>query len=207
MRRYAPLFASRSDDEKLYKSRGNEKKRREVDPIQNCAVLGGKALPIRSNAESNRKSPIKVGDRTRAGRRRPSRSIRLNVFSPDVDPTYEVSKRKPSLHGAPTDPWLKWWRLTLADRDGGDEASRFAKTCRRQREDNLGTSRARAASSKPPRDATQYGNDRVFNNPARGSQHRRRALGDGHSRVKPARGNSVFDNLAGHDEIRPMSCA
>src|SRR5260370_16184082 len=101
-----PYSHSLSDDEKLYKSAEERAEEARADPLSKCAlflvregVLDQKQI---ERLETEIDNEVRdAADQALAAEEPSIDSIRMNVYSPDVDPTSEVFAAEPHLHAAP----------------------------------------------------------------------------------------------------------
>jgi len=114
-----PYSHSLSDDEKLYKSAEEREEEARRDPISKFAlflvregVLDQKQI---ENLEAEIDNEVRdAADHALAAEEPSIDSIRMNVYSPDVDPTSAAFEAEPHLHGAPK-TMVEMVALTLSD--------------------------------------------------------------------------------------------
>src|SRR5882757_3862969 len=120
-----PYSHSLSDDEKLYKSAEEREEEARRDPISKFAlflvregVLDQKQI---ERLETEIDNEVRdAADQALAAEEPSIDSIRMNVYSPDLDPTSVAFAAEPHLHGAPK-TMVEMVAATLADEMARDE--------------------------------------------------------------------------------------
>src|SRR6202171_1019759 len=120
-----PYSSSLSDDEKLYKCAQEREEEARRDPISKFAlflvregILDQKQI---ESLEAEVDNEVReAADQALAAEEPSIDSIRMNVYSPDVDPTSAAFEAETQLHGAPK-TMVEMVALTLADEMAHDE--------------------------------------------------------------------------------------
>src|SRR5467141_662320 len=167
-----PYSHSLSDDEKLYKSAEEREEEARRDPISKFAlflvregILDQKQI---ESLEAEVDNEVReAADQALAAEEPSIDSIRMNVYSPDVDPTSAAFEAEPQLHGAPK-TMVEMVALTFADEMARDErVTVFGEdVADASREDHLKHVKGKGGVFKATAGLQRkYGNDRVFNTP------------------------------------------
>ncbi|MGC1490718.1 MAG: dehydrogenase E1 component subunit alpha/beta, partial [Candidatus Acidiferrum sp.] len=197
-----PYSHSLSDDEKLYKTPEEREEEASRDPISKFSlfliregILDQKEM---ESLEAAADQEIRVAADEALSAEEPSiDSIRVNVYSPDVDPTSSAFVAKPQLHGAPktmvemvaatlSDEMARDERITVFGEDVAD-ASREASL--KQIKGKGGVFKATSGLQR------KYGSDRVFNTPLAEASIVGRAIGMATRGLKPVAEIQFFDYI------------
>src|SRR5712691_5262243 len=120
-----PYSHSLSDDEKLYKSAEEREEEARRDPVSKFAlflvregILDQKQI---ESLEAEIDNEVREAtDQALAAEAPPLDSIRMNIYSPELDPTSPEFDTEPQLHGAPK-TMVEMVAATLADEMARDE--------------------------------------------------------------------------------------
>src|SRR5260370_38998272 len=179
-----PYSHSLSDYEKLYKSPEERLEEARRDPISKFAlflvregILDQKQI---ENLEAEIDNEVReAADQALAAEEPSIDSIRMNVYSPDIDPASAAFEAEPKLHGAPH-TMVEMVALTLADEMARDERiTAFGEDSpAAAREDRLQHGTGKGGVFKATAGLQRkYGHDRVFNTPLAEASIVGRALG------------------------------
>src|SRR3989440_8104198 len=197
-----PYSHSLSDDEKLYKSPEEREEEARRDPISKFAlflvregILDQKQI---ESLEAEIDNEVRdAADHALAAEEPSIDSIRMNAYSPDVDPKSAAFEAEPQLRGAPK-TMVEMVALTLSDemaRDeritvfGEDEADASREDNLKHVKGNSGDFRATAGLQR------KYANDRVFNTPLAEASIVGRAVGMATRGLKPVAEIQFFDYI------------
>src|SRR6266478_597478 len=197
-----PYSHSLSDDEKLYKTAEEREEEARRDPISKLAlfllregILDQKQI---ESLEAEIDNEVREAADLALAAEEPSiDSIRMNVYSPDVDPTSAAFESEAQLHGAPK-TMVVMVALTLADEMARDErlAVFGEDVADASREDNLRHVKGKGGVFKATAGLQRkYGNDRVFNTPLAEASIVGRALGMATRGLKPVAEIQFFDYI------------
>ncbi len=187
-----PYSHSLSDDEKLYKSAEEREEEARRDPLSKFAlflvregVLDQKQI---ESLEAEIDNEVRdAADQALAAEEPSIDSIRINVYSPDIDPTSATFEAEPKLHGAPK-TMVEMVALTLADEMAHDERIMIfgEDVADASREDHLKHVKGKGGVFKATSGLQRkYGSDRVFNTPLAEASIVGRALGMATRGLKP----------------------
>ena len=197
-----PYSHSLSDDEKLYKSAEEREEEARRDPISKFALFLVREGILDQKQIESLEAEVdhevrEAADQALAAEEPSIDSIRMNVYSPDVDPTSAAFEAEPQLHGAPK-TMVEMVALTLADEMARDERiTVFGEdVADASREDNLRHVKGKGGVFKATAGLQRkYGNDRVFNTPLAEASIVGRALGMATRGLKPVAEIQFFDYI------------
>jgi 2-oxoisovalerate dehydrogenase E1 component len=193
---------SLSDDEKLYKTAEEREEEAHRDPLSKFSLflvreglLDQKQIEA-LEAEVDREVR-EAGDQALAAEQPSIDSIRVNVYSPDVDPTSSSFAAAPQLHGAPK-TMVEMVAATLSDEMSRDERiTVFGEdVADASREENLKQVKGKGGVFKATSGLQRkYGADRVFNTPLAEASIVGRAIGMAVRGLKPVAEIQFFDYI------------
>jgi len=197
-----PYSHSLSDDEKLYKSPEEREEEARRDPVSKFAlflvregILDQKQI---ESLEAEIDNEVREAtDQALAAEAPPLDSIRMNVYSPELDPTSSEFDTEPQLHGAPK-TMVEMVAATLADEMARDErVIVFGEdVADASREDNLKHVKGKGGVFKATSGLQRkYGHDRVFNSPLAEASIVGRATGMATRGLKPVAEIQFFDYI------------
>src|SRR5229473_1636167 len=197
-----PYSHSLSDDEKLYKSPEEREEEARRDPVSKFAlflvregILDQKQI---ESLEAEIDNEVREAtDQALAAEAPPLDSIRMNVYSPELDPTSSEFDTEPQLHGAPK-TMVEMVAATLADEMARDErVIVFGEdVADASREDNLKHVKGKGGVFKATSGLQRkYGHDRVFNSPLAEASIVGRAIGMATRGLKPVAEIQFFDYI------------
>jgi 2-oxoisovalerate dehydrogenase E1 component len=197
-----PYSHSLSDDEKLYKSADERDEEARRDPITKFALylvreglLDQKEIEA-LEAEVDREVR-EAGDQALAAEEPSIDSIRVNVYSPEIDPTCSAFDSQPQFHGAPK-TMVEMVAATLLDEMGRDDRiTVFGEdVADASREDHLKHVKGKGGVFKATAGLQRkYGPDRVFNTPLAEASIVGRAIGMATRGLKPVAEIQFFDYI------------
>jgi 2-oxoisovalerate dehydrogenase E1 component len=197
-----PYSHSLSDDEKLYKTAEEREDEAHRDPLSKFSLflvreglLDQKQIEA-LEAEVDREVR-EAGDRALDAEQPSIDSIRVNVYSPDVDPTSSAFAAEPQLHGAPK-TMVEMVAATLSDEMSRDERiTVFGEdVADASREENLKHVKGKGGVFKATSGLQRkYGADRVFNTPLAEASIVGRAIGMAVRGLKPVAEIQFFDYI------------
>src|SRR5437899_2325683 len=193
---------SLSDDEKLYKSAEEREEEARCDPVSKFAlflfregILDQKQI---ESLEAEIDNEVREAtDQALAAEAPPLDSIRMNVYSPELDPTSSEFDTEPQLHGAPK-TMVEMVAATLADEMARDERIIVfgEDVADASREDNLKHVKGKGGVFKATSGLQRkYGHDRVFNTPLAEAGIIGRAIGMATRGLKPVPEIQFFDYI------------
>src|SRR5580704_3224658 len=193
---------SLSDDEKLYKTAEEREEEAHRDPLSKFSLfLIREGLLDQKEIEALEadvdREVREAGDAALAAEPPSIESIRVNVYSPDIDPTSGSFDAQPQLHGAPK-TMVEMVAATLSDEMSRDERiTVFGEdVADASREDNLKHVKGKGGVFKATAGLQRkYGNDRVFNTPLAEASIVGRAIGMAVRGLKPVAEIQFFDYI------------
>src|SRR6202521_2059227 len=197
-----PYSHSLSDDEKLYKTPAEREGEAHRDPLSKFALfLVREALLDQKQIEALEAEVdlevLEAADQALGAEPPSLDSIRVNVYSPDVDPTTEAFGTQPEFHGAPT-TMVEMVAATLSDEMSRDERviifGEDVADC--SREENLKEVKGKGGVFKATSGLQRkYGADRVFNSPLAEASIVGNAIGMATRGLKPVAEIQFFDYI------------
>jgi 2-oxoisovalerate dehydrogenase E1 component len=193
---------SLSDDEKLYKTAEEREEEAHRDPLSKFSLflvreglLDQKEIEA-LEAEVDREVR-EAGDQALAAEPPEIDSIRVNIYSPDVDPTTPSFATQPQFHGAPK-TMVEMVAATLSDEMSRDERiTVFGEdVADASREENLRHVKGKGGVFKATSGLQRkFGADRVFNTPLAEASIVGRAIGMATRGLKPVAEIQFFDYI------------
>ncbi len=193
---------SLSDDEKLYKTAEEREEEAHRDPLSKFSLflvreglLDQKEIEA-LEAEVDREVR-EAGDQALAAEPPSIDSIRVNVYSPDIDPASSAFEAQPQFHGAPK-TMVEMVAATLSDEMSRDErVTVFGEdVADASREENLKQVKGKGGVFKATSGLQRkYGADRVFNTPLAEASIVGRAIGMAARGLKPVAEIQFFDYI------------
>jgi len=197
-----PYSHSLSDDEKLYKSPEEREEEARRDPVSKFSlflvregILDQKQIETLETEIDN--EVREAADQALAAEQPPIDSIRMNVYSPEIDPTSYVFEAEAHCHGAPK-TMVETVAATLSDEMARDERILVfgEDVADASREDNLKEVKGKGGVFKATSGLQRkYGPDRVFNTPLAEASIVGRAIGMATRGLKPVAEVQFFDYI------------
>jgi 2-oxoisovalerate dehydrogenase E1 component len=193
---------SLSDDEKLYKTAEEREEEAHRDPLSKFSLfLVREGLLDQKEIEALEaqvdREVREAGDAALAAEPPSIESIRVNVYSPDMDPTSSAFDAHPQLHGAPK-TMVEMVAATLSDEMSRDERiTVFGEdVADASREENLRHVKGKGGVFKATSGLQRkFGADRVFNTPLAEASIVGRAIGMAVRGLKPVAEIQFFDYI------------
>ena len=197
-----PYSHSLSDDEKLYKTPEERESEAHRDPISKFALFLVREGLIEEKQIEEMEAEVDqevraAADFALAAEPPAIDSIRVNVFSPDVDPTSSTFETQPKFHGAPK-TMVEMVAATLSDEMSRDERITIfgEDVADASREENLREVKGKGGVFKATSGLQRkFGNDRVFNSPLAEASIVGRAIGMATRGLKPVAEIQFFDYI------------
>ena len=197
-----PYSHSLSDDEKLYKTPEEREGEAHRDPISKFALFLVREGLLEEKQIEEMETEVdqevrEAADVALAAEPPEIDSIRVNVFSPDVDPTSTAFETEPQFHGAPK-TMVEMVAATLSDEMARDERiTVFGEdVADASREENLKEVKGKGGVFKATSGLQRkFGNDRVFNSPLAEASIVGRAVGMATRGLKPVAEIQFFDYI------------
>ena len=197
-----PYSHSLSDDEKLYKTPEERQAEAHRDPVSKFSlflvregVLNQKEI---ESLEAEVDQEVRnAADEALAADAPSIDSIRLNVFSPDIDPTSPAFEAAPQFHGAPK-TMVEMVDATLNDEMARDERITIfgEDVADASRDEHLNEVKGKGGVFKATSGLQRkYGSDRVFNTPLAEAAIVGRAIGMAQRGLKPVAEIQFFDYI------------
>jgi len=197
-----PYSHSLSDDEKLYKSAEEREREAHRDPLSKFSLFLVREGLLDQKQIEDLEAQVdnevrEAADRALAAAEPSVDSIKVNVYSPDVDPTSSAFEAEPQYHGAPktmvemvaatlSDEMLRDERITVFGEDVADAS----------REENLKSVKGKGGVFKATAGLQRkFGADRVFNSPLAEASIVGRAIGMATRGLKPVAEIQFFDYI------------
>src|ERR1700719_316913 len=197
-----PYSHSLSDDEKLYKTTEEREEEAHRDPLSKFSLfLVREGLLDQKEIEALEAAVDRevrdAGDAALAAEPPSIESIRVDVYSPDIEPTSAAFVAQPQLHGAPK-TMVEMVAATLSDEMSRDERiTVFGEdVADASREENLKHVKGKGGVFKATSGLQRkYGADRVFNTPLAEASIVGRAIGMAVRGLKPVAEIQFFDYI------------
>ncbi|HEX4546456.1 MAG TPA: dehydrogenase E1 component subunit alpha/beta [Candidatus Acidoferrum sp.] len=197
-----PYSHSLSDDEKLYKSPEEREEEARRDPISKLALLLVREGILDQKQIEALEAQVddevrEAADQALAAEAPAIGSIRMNVYSRDVDPTAPAFETEAHFHGAPK-TMVEMVAATLSDEMARDERILVfgEDVADASREENLKHVKGKGGVFKATSGLQRkYGPDRVFNTPLAEASIVGRALGMATRGLKPVAEIQFFDYI------------
>jgi 2-oxoisovalerate dehydrogenase E1 component len=197
-----PYSHSLSDDEKLYKTSEEREEEAHRDPLSKFSLFLVREGLIDQKEIEHLEAEVDcevrdAADQALAADPPSIDSIRVNVYSPDIDPTSQAFAAQPQLHGAPK-TMVEMVAATLLDEMSRDERiTVFGEdVADASREENLKHVKGKGGVFKATAGLQRkYGADRVFNTPLAEAAIVGRAIGMATRGLKPVAEIQFFDYI------------
>jgi 2-oxoisovalerate dehydrogenase E1 component len=197
-----PYSHSLSDDEKLYKTAEEREEEAHRDPLSKFSLfLVREGLLDQKEIEALEadvdREVREATDQALAAEPPSVDSIRVNIYSPDIDPTGPSFDAQPQFHGAPK-TMVEMVAATLSDEMARDERiTVFGEdVADASRDENLKHVKGKGGVFKATSGLQRkYGHDRVFNAPLAEASIVGRAIGMATLGLKPVAEIQFFDYI------------
>jgi 2-oxoisovalerate dehydrogenase E1 component len=197
-----PYSHSLSDDEKLYKTPEEREHEAHRDPISKFALFLVREGLLEEKQIEEMEAEVDqevraAADVALAAETPEIESIRVNIFSPDIDPTSPAFETQPKFHGAPK-TMVEMIGAALSDEMSRDERILIfgEDVADASREDNLKEVKGKGGVFKATSGLQRkFGNDRVFNSPLAEAGIVGRAIGMATRGLKPVAEIQFFDYI------------